>query len=75
MTSQMGPVVAIGFKSAGAVGMTVSQLLERLRNMPAEAVVLIESDGGLSLVGEVDFVGGQGPGAPSEVILSPSMAE
>jgi hypothetical protein len=55
--------------------MTVSQLLEQLRNMPEEAVVLIESDGGLSLVGAVDFVKGQGPGAPSEVILSPSMAE
>ncbi|MDR3463972.1 MAG: hypothetical protein P4L76_16820 [Beijerinckiaceae bacterium] len=55
--------------------MTVSQLLERLRDMPGEAVVLIETDGGLSLVGEVDFIRGQGPGAPSEVVLSPSMAE
>lgn len=55
--------------------MTVSQLLERLQKLPGEAVVLIESDGGLSLLDEVDFVEGQGPGAPAEVILSPSMAE
>ncbi|HTO59799.1 MAG TPA: hypothetical protein VMM15_00950 [Bradyrhizobium sp.] len=53
--------------------MTVGQLLEALQGFPKEAVVLMESDGGLSRVAELDFVRDQGPGAPAEVILSPSM--
>jgi len=55
--------------------MTVAQLLEALSNMPKEAVVLIESGGGLPRVDALDFVADQGPGAPAEVILLPSMEE
>jgi hypothetical protein len=55
--------------------MTVKQLLEALSKFPPEAVVLMESDGGLSLVSALDFVDGQGPGAPAEVILLPNMEE
>jgi hypothetical protein len=55
--------------------MTVAQLREALATMPMDAVVLMESGGGLSLVSALDFVEGQGLGAPSEVILLPSMDE
>jgi hypothetical protein len=55
--------------------MMVAQLLAELEKMPKEAVVLIESGGGLSLVTALDFVEGQGPGAPAEVILLPNMEE
>ena len=55
--------------------MTVAQLVEELAKMPKEAVVLMESGGGLSRVGALDFIAGQGPGAPAEVILLPSMDE
>jgi len=54
---------------------TVAQLIEALAKMPAEAVVLMEAGGGLSAVTELDFVEGQGPGAPPEVILLPNMEE
>jgi hypothetical protein len=53
--------------------MTVSQLLEALAKMPPEAVVLMESDVGLSLVAALELVAAQG--VPVEVILLPSMAE
>jgi hypothetical protein len=55
--------------------MTVAQLLEALAKMPADAVVLIDSGGGLSLVGGLEFVAASGPGAPAEVILAPTMNE
>ena len=55
--------------------MTVAQLLDALSKMPKEAVVLIESGGGLSRVDSLDFVEHQGPGAPAEVVLLPSMDE
>ena len=55
--------------------MTVMQLLEELAKMPEDAVVLLENGGGLSRVGALDFIEGQGPGAPAEVILLPSMEE
>ena len=55
--------------------MTVAQLLERLKRLPEGAVVLIDTGGGLSRVAEVEFVHDQGPGAPAEVILLPSMDE
>lgn len=55
--------------------MTVAQLMEALAKMPADAVVLMEADGGLSLVSMLDFVDAQGPGAPAEVILLPNMEE
>lgn len=55
--------------------MTVAQLLEALAKMPPEAVVLMEADGGLSLVSTLEFVEEQGAGAPAEVILLPNMEE
>lgn len=55
--------------------MTVAELLEELAKLPKEAVVLMDNGGGLSLVAGVDFVADQGPGAPAEVILLPSMDE
>jgi hypothetical protein len=55
--------------------MMVAQLLEQLEKMPKEAIVLIESGGGLSRVSSLDFVAETGPGAPAEVILLPSMDE
>ena len=55
--------------------MTVARLLEALLKMPKDAVVLMESGGGLSLVAGLDFVEKQGVGAPAEVILLPSMDE
>lgn len=55
--------------------MTVAQLMEALSKLPPEAVVLMDSDGGLSLVHALDFVEGQGPGCPAEVVLLPSMEE
>jgi hypothetical protein len=55
--------------------MTVARLLEALSKMPGDAVVLMESGGGLSRVAALDFVEEQGPGAPAEVILLPSMEE
>lgn len=55
--------------------MTVAQLLDALAKMPADAVVLIESGGGLSRVASLDFWEDDGPGAPAEVILLPSMDE
>jgi hypothetical protein len=54
--------------------MTVAQLLEVLEKMPPDAVVLMEGDGGLSLVAAAELFEIQG-GAPTEVILLPSMAE
>ncbi|MFH1346098.1 MAG: hypothetical protein ABIL01_33565 [Pseudomonadota bacterium] len=55
--------------------MTVAQLLEALAKMPREAVVLMENGGGLSRVDALDYVEEQGPGAPAEVVLLPSMDE
>lgn len=55
--------------------MTVEELLKKLTDLPPEAVVLMESDGGLSRVSAVEFLDGQGLGAPPEVILTPSMDE
>ena len=55
--------------------MTVAQLLEALQEMPKEAVVLMDSGAGLSRVAALEFVRDQGPGAPAEIILSPSMDE
>jgi hypothetical protein len=55
--------------------MTVAQLVEALSRMPSDAVVLVDSGGGLSSVDALDFVEGQGPGAPAEVILLPNMDE
>jgi hypothetical protein len=54
---------------------TAAQLLEALAKLPPDSVVLMESDGGLSLVASLEFVAAQGQGAPAEIILLPSMAE
>jgi len=55
--------------------MTVAQLLDELMKMPRDAVVLMESGGGLSRVATLDFFDADGPGAPAEVILLPSTDE
>jgi hypothetical protein len=55
--------------------MTVAQLAEELAKMPRDAVVLLESGGGLSRVGALEFIERQGPGAPAEVILLPNTDE
>ncbi len=55
--------------------MTVAKLIEELTQMPADAVALMDSGGGLSAVAALDFVAGQGPAAPAEVILIPNMDE
>jgi hypothetical protein len=54
---------------------TVRQLLEALAKFPPDAVVLMDTDAGLSLVWAAEFVSALGEGAPAEVILLPSMAE
>ena len=54
--------------------MTVAQLISALQKMPAEAVVLIEGDGGYSLVANLEFEA-NGNGVPDEVILQPSMED
>jgi len=54
--------------------MTVAQLLEALAKMPPDAVVLMESDVGLSLVAALELIEPQG-NALAEVLLLPSMAE
>jgi hypothetical protein len=55
--------------------MTVAQLIVKLAALPQEAVVLIDSGGGLSRVSALEFVEAQGAGAPAEVILAPSVEE
>jgi hypothetical protein len=55
--------------------MTVAQMLEKLGKLPKDAVILMEAGGGLSMVSELHFVEGSGPGAPPEVILQPNMDE
>ncbi|HET6377061.1 MAG TPA: hypothetical protein VFG05_01935 [Methylocella sp.] len=55
--------------------MTVAQLIDELSRMPAEAVVLLDGGAGLSAVSGLDFIAGQGPSAPPEVILLPNMEE
>lgn len=55
--------------------MKVAQLIEELQKLPEDAVVLMDSDGGLSLVSAVDFVAASGPAAPAEVILLSSHEE
>ena len=55
--------------------MTVEELVKKLAELPPEAVVLMDSDGGLSRVSAVEFLDGHGLGAPPEVILTPSMDE
>ncbi|MEF3367973.1 hypothetical protein V3H18_15670 [Methylocystis sp. 9N] len=55
--------------------MTVAELIRQLGELPPDSVVLMESDGGLSRVSALEFIEGQGAGAPPEVILTPSIEE
>ncbi|MGA8172649.1 MAG: hypothetical protein WB816_17700 [Methylocystis sp.] len=55
--------------------MTVAELIVKLTALPQEAVVLVDSGEGLSRVSDLEFIAAQGPGAPAEVILAPSMGE
>lgn len=55
--------------------MTVAQLLEELVKMPKDAVVLMENGAGLSSISALEFVEGQGLGAPAEVLLLLNMEE
>lgn len=54
--------------------MTVAQLIAALRELPPEAVVLYEGDGGYALVGGLDLQKNADP-LPDEVILFPAMNE
>jgi hypothetical protein len=54
---------------------TVDKLIEALARMPKDAIVLMENGAGLSRVDALELVDEQGPGAPAEVILQPSMDE
>ncbi len=54
--------------------MTVEQLIAALRQLPPQAVVIIEGDAGYSLVGGIGFEQ-NGNGVPDEVILQPSMED
>lgn len=54
--------------------MTVEQLIRALSQMPAEAVVLYEGDGGYALIGGLELLR-NGDGVPDEVILSADMNE
>jgi hypothetical protein len=55
--------------------MRVAQLLDELAKMPDDAVVLIESGGAFARVATLEFIAGQGPAAPDEVILHPDTDE
>lgn len=55
--------------------MTVMKLIEALAAMPMDAIVLMDNGAGLSRVDMLEFVETQGPGAPAEVVLLPSMEE
>ncbi|CAL79084.1 conserved hypothetical protein [Bradyrhizobium sp. ORS 278] len=55
--------------------MTVAKLIEALASMPKDAIVLMDSGAGLSRVDTLELVAEQGPGAPAEVILQPSLDE
>lgn len=54
---------------------TVAKLIEALACMPKDAIVLMDSGAGLSRVDALELVTEQGPGAPAEVILQPSLDE
>jgi hypothetical protein len=55
--------------------MTVAQLLEALKDMPAEAVVLLEGDGAFARVARVQFEKSVMAGLPDEVVLSTDAEE
>ena len=49
--------------------MTVAQLIEKLREMPLDAVVLLEADGGLARIAGVTLERSAAAGLPDEAIL------
>ncbi len=49
--------------------MTVAQLIEKLQEMPAEAIVLLEGEGAFARVAGVNFEKSVTFGLPDEVIL------
>ncbi len=49
--------------------MTVRQLIDRLSTLPPDAVVLLETDGGLARLAAMTLEASQTPGLPDEVIL------
>jgi hypothetical protein len=55
--------------------MTVAQLLEALKDMPGEAVVLLEGDGGFARLARIDLEKSVMAGLPDEVILSTDAEE
>jgi ABC-type sugar transport system substrate-binding protein len=55
--------------------MTVAQLIEKLREMPGEAVVLLEGDGAYARIARVDLEKSVMAGLPDEVILSTDAEE
>lgn len=55
--------------------MTVAELMVTLARQPQDAVVLIDSDGGLSLVATVEFAEPDGPDLPPQILLLPSFEE
>lgn len=52
--------------------MTVQELQTWLGTLPPQAVVLIETEGGLSPLGGVELLA-NGQGLPDEVLLQPDM--
>lgn len=55
--------------------MTVAQLLDALKEMPADAVVLLEGDGGFARVARIELEKSPMAGLPDEVILSTDAEE
>ncbi|WP_457797789.1 hypothetical protein [Methylocystis sp. S23] len=49
--------------------MTVSQLIEKLRQMPSDAIVLLEAEAGFARVAGVNLEKSAAAGLPDEVIL------
>ena len=49
--------------------MTVAQLIERLQQMPREAVVLLESEGGFARIAGRNREKSPAPSLPDEVVL------
>ncbi|BGE85704.1 MULTISPECIES: hypothetical protein [Methylosinus] len=55
--------------------MTVAQLIEALKDMPAEAVIVLEGDGGFARLARIDLEKSPMAGLPDEVVLSTDAEE
>ncbi|MBY6241044.1 hypothetical protein [Methylosinus sp. Sm6] len=55
--------------------MTVAQLLEALKDMPADAVVVLEGDGAFARLARINFEKSPMAGLPDEVVLSTDAEE